>query len=110
MKSTGVFFLWVLILFGCGNEQSSRIEEMTQIKLEERKSKFINERMLDCYRKTIGKAQSISDSILRIESKIQKFDSIPVPYDTFKPSKPEIIFPPFIKPKRIDEDTIIKKL
>lgn len=45
-------------------------------------------------------AQSIADSILRIESKQAKMDSIKVPYDTSRPLQPEVQFPEYKKPKR----------
>lgn len=76
------------------------------MKLEERKNKFMTERLLECSRKTMNKAQTYADSILRIESKSQKFDSIPVPYDTLKPDKPSITFPPYQKPKSLLYDSL----
>ena len=62
----------------CGHELAGvgpnrTIAALAEKKLTERKEKFILERMQECNRRTMSRAQAIADSILRIESKIQKF-------------------------------------
>ncbi len=111
MKALNVMFKFAVFIAiaGCGQADERKIAALAEKKLTERKEKFILERMQECNRRTMSRAQAIADSILRIESKIQKFDSIPVPYDTFKPERPEIQFPEFVRPERKLADSLNRK-
>ncbi len=91
----------LLLLFcSCYELSPSRIEEETAKLLENRRQTYLNERMLECTRSLYSKAQTIADSILKIESRNSKLDSITVPHDTAKPTKPELMFPAYHKPER----------
>jgi hypothetical protein len=96
----------VLIFFSCQNVDSDKLDSLVRAKLNERKEKYINERLDVCKRNLMSISQSKVDSILKMESKKSKFDSIHVPYDTLRPLKPEISFPKFIKPNRPIEDSV----
>jgi hypothetical protein len=107
-----IFFSWMILgvaMLGCGPGDDQEVNALAEQKLLDRKEKFMAERMQECSRRTMSRAQAIADSILRIESKIQKFDSIPVPYDTFKPERPEIQFPEFVRPVRKSADSLSGK-
>lgn len=80
------------------------ISAEVQRQFEERKNSLLTERLSQCTRQMYKDAQSLADSILRIESKQSKMDSIKVPYDTLRPIKPDINFPDYKKPTR---DSII---
>jgi len=111
MRNRIFYYCFVLgvALLGCGPADDQKIAALAERKLMERKEKFFLERMQECSRRTMSRAQAIADSILRIESKIQKFDSIPVPYDTFKPDRPEIQFPEFVRLERRAADSLSGK-
>lgn len=97
MRTISILFT-ILVFSSCLGEQQDSLDKLIELKLNDRKNKFMLERMADCRRRLMSQAQSTADSIIRLESKIQKFDSIPVPYDTFKPTRPAIAFPEYKSP------------
>ncbi|MCC6814861.1 MAG: hypothetical protein IT267_00435 [Saprospiraceae bacterium] len=90
----------IFLCLSCTEITSEKVNEEVFRQIEERKSNFIAERIIQCNRTMYQDAQSIADSILRIESKQAKMDSIKVPYDTSRPLQPEVQFPEYKKPKR----------
>ena len=82
-----------------GGDQT-RIEAAAKAQLEERQANQLRERMAACTRVIYSEAQGRADSILRIESKEAKLDSITVPHDTMRPARPELDFPEYSAPRR----------
>lgn len=95
-------YKWILFVFlsSCYELSPSKIDEESSRLLEERRQTYLKERMLECTRLLYSQAQTIADSILKIESRNSKLDSITVPHDTLRPSRPEVQFPEYKKPER----------
>ncbi|MBK9960262.1 MAG: hypothetical protein IPP06_02670 [Saprospiraceae bacterium] len=102
-----LFTILILLNFSCQNPDGNKLDSLVQSKLNERKEKYFKEKLDVCRRNLMSISQSKVDSILKMESKKSKFDSISVPYDTFRPIKPEISFPKFNKPNRPKGDTLL---
>ncbi|MEP7195173.1 MAG: hypothetical protein ABI851_01550 [Saprospiraceae bacterium] len=99
------FILAFLLFSSCYQLSQEKIDQATQIQLEERKKNYFTSRLDDCTRNIQKEAQSIADSLLRIESKQSKMDSIRAPHDTLKPMKPELVFPDYKKPTKSKLDS-----
>ncbi|MEO6190495.1 MAG: hypothetical protein ABIO44_09245 [Saprospiraceae bacterium] len=101
-----IIFLIFLGLSSCYKLKQENIDLAVKQQLEERRTNFLQEKLSICTREIYSKAQTFADSILRIESKQAKLDSILFPHDTLKPSKPEVLFPDYKKPLRKGKDSL----
>lgn len=89
-----------ILVLSCGQKDQAVLDEVVGKLLSERKKVFLDEQLLQCNRNLYSLAQTTADSMLRIESKALKLDSIKVPHDTLKPIKPEVRFPQYKTPER----------
>ena len=93
-------------LSSCYKLKQEDIDQAVKRQLEERRINFLREKLTICTREVYSKAQTFADSILRIESKQAKMDSILFPHDTLKPTRPEVLFPAYKKPLRKGKDSL----
>ncbi len=94
------FLILTLILFQCSSPSAEDVKNEVDKQYNEKKSNLMMDRISQCQRQLYKDAQTIADSVLRIESKQSKLDSIKVPHDTLRPTKPELQFPDYKKPTR----------
>lgn len=90
----------IIIAIQCSAPTSADIQNEVNREFNEKKSSLVSERLSQCQRQLYKDAQTIADSVLRIESKQSKMDSIKVPHDTLRPVIPELQFPDYKKPAR----------
>lgn len=104
MKRTGIFILLVLFL-SCSNEEMA-IATLVNQKLEAKRQKLILEKTQLCDKEVMKLIENLVDSVLIYQSKKIKYDSLTIPYDSIRPSKPEIIFPEYRKPTKPEKDSL----
>lgn len=95
-----MIFLGIILFISCLEITPEQVEKEVLRQYEERRATIISDKMSQCQRQLFKDAQTFADSILRIESKQSKMDSIKVPHDTLRPQKPDIKFPDYKKPAR----------
>ncbi|MDQ3142504.1 MAG: hypothetical protein M3Q56_09705 [Bacteroidota bacterium] len=101
---TNKFLLVLSVIFiHCNIEQD--IEKRSLEHLNKRKEEYFQNKLENCKRELMSKAERITDSMMITMSKSIKYDSLTIPTDTTKPIKPEVLFPDYIKPEKPKFDT-----
>ncbi len=92
MKHWILFIAFLLLGIACTKEKKMTLEELRQQEIDKRVNQFIDNRQTECHQKTMDRAISMADSLLKINAVKYVQDSLlrpPLPPKPEKKIKPQ---------------------